>query len=473
MKQYRHLFITTFCLVLACSSAAASTLSQVTTIAVTLSSLMLGNQGAAFDSFRKTFGGANIEEGYGIFPVSGNRVVVTGFTETDGAGGKDLLFNLYDTISGDLILSKAVGGTGNEIGYSVVDSHDGGFVFVGEIDTAGAGGTDMLVIKINAAADTIDWAYAFGDTGDETARSVKRVPSDDGFIIAGFGDSYGTYDDGMLLKIDSAGGFSWCTALTGQYEDRFYDVEIDSNGNFRVVGATQTYSIENNDVLVAQVSATGNLDWAQGVFVFDESAHGIAMAGDDSFAVVGCIFDLDIGHVEFFMKFDPSATLTHAKAYGLGNIDCSTSVVKTITGYGVTGVTHRTGGQNGQQSLTEFDDINADIEWSKIIGDNDDEDSGNALTIDGDGSFLVTGSIAENNGAGDYNLFFGKYKGDGGADCGPASSPPMAILDVFFDSLQHAVTPTTSSPTLTRTDVKDQLPLTDIGSPVETLICST
>jgi hypothetical protein len=54
------------------------------------------------------------------------------------------------TLSYRICYQRTIGGTGNDIGYSIARTADNGFVIVGSTTSSGAGGEDVYVIKTDA-----------------------------------------------------------------------------------------------------------------------------------------------------------------------------------------------------------------------------------------------------------------------------------------------------------------------------------
>src|SRR5436190_541796 len=80
---------------------------------------------------------------------------------------------------------------------------DGGYIMVGTTEAIGPGGWLIHIIKTDANGDTL-WTKTIGGTGDDNAGFVQQT-TDGGYIITGWGDSFGTGGDIYLIKTDDNG----------------------------------------------------------------------------------------------------------------------------------------------------------------------------------------------------------------------------------------------------------------------------
>ena len=84
--------------------------------------------------------------------------------------------------------STTFGGSAHDMGYSVQQTSDGGFIVVG--DTASFGGQDVYLIRTDASGH-YQWKSTFPGVGHPAGgggRSVQQT-SDGGFVVSGAGHS--------------------------------------------------------------------------------------------------------------------------------------------------------------------------------------------------------------------------------------------------------------------------------------------
>jgi len=136
----------------------------------------------------KAFGGSGRSWGYSVQQTSDGGYIVTGFTESYGAGDSDIWLIKTD-VSGDTLWTKTFGGKYDDQGYSVKQTFDGGYIVTGFTESYGAGDSDIWLIRTDVSGDTL-WTKTFGGRYNDKGRSVQQT-SDGGYIVTGFTESYG------------------------------------------------------------------------------------------------------------------------------------------------------------------------------------------------------------------------------------------------------------------------------------------
>jgi len=151
----------------------------------------------------KTFGDASeaFNEARSVKQTSDGGYVIASFT-----GGKYFAGNIYLTKTdpaGNIVWTKHYPASGDEKGYSVQQTADGGYIIAGKTNSFG-NGYNVYLIKTDSAGNIV-WTKNFGGIGDDEGYSVWQT-SDGGYVIVGDTYSFGAVNsDVYLIKTDANG----------------------------------------------------------------------------------------------------------------------------------------------------------------------------------------------------------------------------------------------------------------------------
>ncbi len=330
-------------------------------------------------------------------------------------------------------------------------------VFVGTVDfdpgagidnrTSAGGSRDIFVQKLDANGNLV-YVWTFGDTAVDFGTAI--TVDDSGNVYVG-GSFRGTVDfdpgvgaanrtstgeeDIFILKLDSAGDFSYVAAVQGVDQKRVSDLVLDNGGSVYATGYfsgsadfdpsvvvdTRT-SAGGNDIYVLKLDAAGGLVFAQTMGGVDSDiGHGIALDSMGSIYTTGCFagtadFDPGVG-VEnlsgtgldniYVQKLDSTGANVYARAMsGAGGENCGLAIAVDSAGntYSVghfsNTVDFDPGAGNANVTTNGFLDayllhLDASGNFSNVytIGDLD-ADVARAIKIDSDGNILIAGDFA-------------------------------------------------------------------------------
>ncbi|HWY12625.1 MAG TPA: T9SS type A sorting domain-containing protein [Bacteroidia bacterium] len=206
--------------------------------------------------FHTCFGGYGHDIGYGIVQTLNGQYAVTGSTSSFGYGNTDVYFALVDSM-GWVRWEKSYGGFNNDIGKSIIQLSDSGYVIAGYTNSFGSGGYDVYVIRIDKNG-TLIWQKTIGGLDWDFGNCVLEA-SNGGFIICGNTYSYGYgKSDGFLIKLDINGNFQWQKTYGGIEDDNFKSVIETYNNMFAIVGATSSYGDLNGDAWLFKTNLNGD-----------------------------------------------------------------------------------------------------------------------------------------------------------------------------------------------------------------------
>jgi hypothetical protein len=112
---------------------------------------------------------------------------------------------------------------------------------------------DVLLVKTDAAGNG-QWTRTFGGIDYDLGTSVQQT-ADGGYIIAGHTSSYGAGDfDVWLIRTDAGGNKQWDKTFGGAQGDYGYGLEQTTDGAFVIVGYTECYGAGQTDVWLIKTS---------------------------------------------------------------------------------------------------------------------------------------------------------------------------------------------------------------------------
>ena len=359
--------------------------------------------------WERTFGGTSDDFGSSVAVTDDGGYVVTGSTRSFGGNDPNVYLVRTDA-GGDPLWTSAYDGGLDDIGYSVAVAHDGGFIIAGETNSIGAGGTDVYVVKTDALGDTI-WTRAYGGTGEDVGYSV--APTDDGgYVIVGMTTSYGAgASDVYLVKISASGDTAWTRTYGGLQDDCGESVALTSDGGFVVAGYTDSFGAVNTDMYVIRTNAVGDTIWTAtyGGGSWDYG-HAITATTDSGFVIVGRTASFGKPDA-YVVKINASGDTLWTRTYGGTRIDRGYAVAPTLDGgcY-VAGFTMSTSTGFADAYILKIDAAGTTV-WTKTVG-GDLGETARSIAPTSDGGCIVAG-YTESFGAGLFDVYLVKLDADG------------------------------------------------------------
>ena len=194
---------------------------------------LVKTNGSGGATWQRTFGGTDNDFGNAVRQTSDGGYVIVGYRHEPAVVETDVYLVKTDD-SGTLQWQRTFGGSGYDRGHSVQQTCDGGYIIVGETGSYGVGG-DIYLIKTNSLGEML-WQKTFGGSSGEVGNSVQES-ADGGFIFTGWTGSYGAGSyDVYLVKTDNSGTMLWSKTFGGVAEDRGYSVQETSDGGYVLTG---------------------------------------------------------------------------------------------------------------------------------------------------------------------------------------------------------------------------------------------
>lgn len=285
---------------------------------------------------------------------------------------------------------KVIGGADFDRGVFVSPLKDGGYITVGVTKSSGAGDEDVYLVKTDAAGNEL-WSKTFGGTGADNGWSVHEHP--DGYVIAGFTNSFGNGDyDFYLIKTDENGEMIWSKTYGGERSDRCWSLTLTEDGGFLLAGETRSFGAGEEDVYLVRTDAAGEALWTR-TYGGDKGdrAFAAATAEDGGYVLAGQTFSEGAGDRDaYILKTDADGEMIWSKTFGGTASDVAHGIVGTSDGaYMATGYTTSFAPEGDDPYIIKIDEQGRTL-WTRVIAL-----EGVNHTITGeqatDGGFFLTG----------------------------------------------------------------------------------
>lgn len=289
----------------------------------------------------KTLGGAGDDYGRSIIQTTDGGYAVAGYTASFGAGGNDMLIAKLNA-GGTLQWSRTFGEMGDDLAFSIIKTEDGGYAVAGYTESFGAGGKDMYIVKLDASG-SLQWSKTVGGANDDLAYSIIQT-TDGGYTVAGYTASSGAGGNNMyIIKLDTGGTLLWDRSVGGVLDDQAYSIIQTADNGFAISGHTTSFGAGSSDIYIVKLDNNGTFLWSKAIggTLFDDGDGGIIQTADGGYLVSGRSFSFTTsGDDVYIVKIDSIGTLLWSKVAGLstGFEDGDGGIIQTADGgYLVTG----------------------------------------------------------------------------------------------------------------------------------------
>lgn len=383
--------------------------------------------------WQKCYGGTDGEESKIIKQTTDGGYIIIGDAssvngDVSGHHGNGDIWIVKTDNMGIIQWQKCYGGTSWEIGYSIDQNSDGGYILTGmtnsnDGDVSGNhGGYDIWVVKIDYQGD-IQWQKCLGGSNSEVPQSIINT-NDHGYILIGYtysnnGDVIGYHGDIdiWVVKLSNTGTIQWQKCLGGSDSDTPYAIIQNYSGGYTIAGYTTSIDGDvignhgSTDVWVVSIDSSGMLEWQKCLGGSNtDIGYSIVQNLDSSFVIAGYtnsnngdVYGLIGGNDIWVVKLSNIGNIIWQKCYGGTMHEYAYSIVQTMDGgYLLTGYTNSNninviGNHGGFDIWLIKIDSNSNLQWQRCLGGSND-DCGYSIIEVSCGSYILAGWTQSNNG---------------------------------------------------------------------------
>jgi len=421
-------------------------------------------------TFQKAYGSIGDDRGFSGQKTSDGGYIVTGSTTSFGSGKGDV-YLLKTNSNGTEQWTKTFGGDSIDAGSCVKQTLDKGYIIVGNTRSFGQGiyNFDIYLIKVDSNG-VMQWSKSFGGPGYDIGNSVEQT-FDGGYVIAGYTSNFGAInEDVYLIKTDAVGNLIWSKIIGGSDNDNGQSIQQTVDGGFIITGQSASFSVGLFDVYLIKTDVNGNVIWTKS---FGGSGldvgNDVQQTLDNGFIITGFTENLGSsgGYDIYLIKTDSIGTLLWSKTYGGSGTDYGFSIQQTLDrGYILLGNTQSFGVSNQGIYLISTDSIGNTL-WSKVFdGNGTNTNGGFSINQTSDTGYIIIGET-RNQGVGDNDICLIKTNHIGESGCNENSpltteSTAGSIVTTFTSNVLTSSTIAANPPTL----------VSSVSSIITTTICT-
>ena len=206
--------------------------------------------------WKKALGGTEYDYSQKSFVHSDGSITIFGFSESINGdvvgwhGNRDIWVVKLSS-SGTLLWQRPLGGSAEDGLRSVEVLPDNSYIIAGYTfsnngDVSGNhGSSDVWIVKLSSSG-ALQWQKCYGGSNEDRPRVVQSIPGNQYLVVGGTfsnnGDVSGNHgnSDAWIFKIDNSGTILTKKLYGGSHGDVAYKVVIANNGNYIVMGGTDS-----------------------------------------------------------------------------------------------------------------------------------------------------------------------------------------------------------------------------------------
>ena len=196
------------------------------------------------------------------------------------------------------------------------------------------------MVKTDSNGDT-NWTREFTGIWSDIGKSVAQL-SDNGYIIACDTSSFGANGQVRLIRTDSSGIMSWSQLYRDAPTDKCFSIINTSDGGFGVVGFASGDGIPTRSMLFIKTDGSGDTNFIRTFLIGqDDKGHDLVETSDGGYLIVGETFSSsDFSSDVYLARTDSNGNVLWEKKISVNKWDYGYAIEKTTDGgYLITGAT--------------------------------------------------------------------------------------------------------------------------------------
>ena len=349
--------------------------------------------------WQKCIGGSNNDDAYSIIQTADGGYITVGtatsndFDVIENQGGSTL-FVVKLSNGGAIEWKKCIDGTGDVLSPKIIQNNRGGYT-VSALNVSSIIDFNAYVLELDSIGNII-WKKSYGGSDFDKLNSMIQTP-DGGYLFVGNTSSndgdlqnlnFFPNNIGWIVKIDSIGNIVWQKLIGGTGYDELFNVSHTSDNGYIIAGSSSSNDGDVQENIwvdcawIIKLNSIGIIQWHKciGRDNFNK-AKDVKQCFDGGY-IVACdkrplyADDRD----GFIVKLSSTGTIEWQKDIGGDRDDFFTSILETTDGGFIVGGTVRSYSGEIPLPYYGFEDCwiiklstIGNIEWQKRFGGNDSD----------------------------------------------------------------------------------------------------
>lgn len=255
----------------------------------------------------KTFGGFSTDHGYAVKQTFDGGYIIGGVTSPA------VTFDIYlikTDANGVVEWTKIINSGGTEQCNDVVQTRDSGYCIAGIKNDVGNTNTDVYLVRTDPGGDTL-WTRTYGAGMNDLGYSLQQT-FDDGFIVsAATYNASATYYNAFLIKTNNSGDTLWTKIYYGSHNGYGNSVAQTRDSGY-ILGGT---SSEN--FYAVKTDVNGTTQWTKEIDKGGgDRCFSVIQSSDDGFVMAGYTYTTSTDADVLLIKLDSSGNELWSKKYG-------------------------------------------------------------------------------------------------------------------------------------------------------------
>ena len=276
----------------------------------------------------------------------------------------------------------------NQSGQDVLPTPDGGYLIAGNTENTILNDLDIKVVKTDSLGKEL-WTKTYGGTRPDYPNCILQT-NDGNYFVVGYSQSFGGGDqDVYLIKIDPSGNTLWTKTYGGYGNEDGKEIVATADGNYVIVGASNSQNFANNDMMLTKIDPAGNVIWMKyyGGPAY-ESARSVKLCLDGGFIMAGKTASTYSSVATMFLvKTDASGDTSWTRKYGGPNSYEGKSILANSDGTYTLCLDDSSGATDSDVRIMKIDGTGSVI-WNNKYG-GADKDISKMIQPTTDGGYIV------------------------------------------------------------------------------------